>query len=139
MNSTAYAIYEEYFTKTNDAGAAASLTLADVMQTTLDAGQPAAKAEPPRSLTVKQVAENLQLSDEQVLAWIKAGDLQATNVATGKVRPSWRISPAQLAAFERRRASVPATAESPPPRRTRRRRLQPELPAYLRNLHHPTT
>ena len=126
MNNDFYTLYRNYLEKTNqDTSAAASLVLADVLQRSLDTkaagGSQTGSA---RSLTVKQIAERFQVKDQQVLGWIKAGDLPATNIAAaGKVRPSWRISPAQLTAFEGRRASgLPVAAESPPPRKAKRRR-----------------
>jgi len=52
-----------------------------------------------------------------VLTWIRNGELRAVNVAEGMgSRPRWRISPAALEAFIRRRES----AKPPPPRTTKR-------------------
>ena len=154
MNSSAYATYKQYLKETNDVGAAANLTLADANQTLADvmrSTQDANAAEGSQTgvarsltdkLTVKEIAENFKVKEAQVLGWIKSGDLPATDTrAAGKGRPTWRISPAQLAAFEGRRASgqtVPATTEPCPPRKARRRR-QPGIPACLKNLSYPTT
>ena len=55
----------------------------------------------------------------KVLTWIKSGELGAVNMATqaGKL-PRWRISPADLEAFDAARAAVP---QAPATRRPRRK------------------
>jgi excisionase family DNA binding protein len=68
-------------------------------------------------LTPPQLAKKFAVGVEKVLAWIRNGELRAVNVAqTLGGRPRWRISPAALEAFIRRRESAP----SPPPRTTTR-------------------
>jgi excisionase family DNA binding protein len=65
-------------------------------------------------LTPPQLAKKFAVSVEKVLAWIRNGELRAVNVAqTVSGRPRWRISPAALEAFIRRRESA-----APPPPRT---------------------
>ncbi len=50
-------------------------------------------------LLVSDVAKQLQVGSEQILAYINTGKLRATNVGLGKKRPRWRIDPADLQAF----------------------------------------
>ncbi len=56
MNARVKALYDEYLKMTGDNGAAASLTLADVMQSTLDAKTTPAVM-PASVLTVRQASE----------------------------------------------------------------------------------
>lgn len=74
------------------------------------------------SLTPKIIAEQLGTNAEIVISWIHAGQLGATDVsAAGSKRPTWRIDPADLAAFlESRRAKPPAPVD-----RNRRRAKRP--------------
>lgn len=87
MNATVYTIFREYLDKTQqDPAAAASLTLADVLQTTLDtqsqkAGPPAAEAAE-QPMTVAEAARWLRIAPGKVLQWIHGGELPATNIAT---------------------------------------------------------
>jgi hypothetical protein len=69
------------------------------------------------SFTVANICERHGVSPHTVLSWIKTGELRAFSVARqpGAKRPSWRISPEALAAFEARRTPTQETA------RTRRR------------------
>jgi excisionase family DNA binding protein len=48
--------------------------------------------------TVKQIAEEWQVSEGSVLGWIHSGQLRAVNV--GDRRKSWRVSPEALQSFE---------------------------------------
>ncbi len=73
-----------------------------------------------RYLTPPAVAELLGVDVHKVLIWIKCGQLRAVNVGDGPQRPRFRISPADLAAFEA------ARTVQPPMPRIRRRRRQPE-------------
>jgi hypothetical protein len=69
-----------------------------------------------RAYSVSQLAERFSVKPHVILALIRAGELAAKDLrAPGAQRPHWRILPADLAEFERRRASK---AE---PARTRRR------------------
>jgi hypothetical protein len=71
-----------------------------------------------RDLTVTEIAARKQVKPHVVLALIRSGELPATNwAAPGSKRPRWRIAPSDLAAFETRRAAVPA--QQPAPKRKR--------------------
>jgi len=58
-----------------------------------------------KMLTVKGVAEELDVSTEHVLRLIRRGELSATNVATAG-RPNYRVSRAQLDKFLREHATA---------------------------------
>ena len=58
MNGTTWTIYREYLDKTGSETVAASLALADVLQSTLDAGQTSGQREA-TMLTPPQVARRL--------------------------------------------------------------------------------
>jgi excisionase family DNA binding protein len=45
-------------------------------------------------LTVKQVAQHMNVDEATVRRWIQAGDLRAVNI--GRVRPEYRIRPSDL-------------------------------------------
>jgi excisionase family DNA binding protein len=63
-------------------------------------------------VTVKQVAEHLQLSDATVYAMARAGELPAT-----KIGSQWRFDLDEVDAWVRRQAPNPAspsTAQPPP-------------------------
>lgn len=66
--------------------------------------------------TVSAIATLLSISEEQILAHIKAGRLKAVNVGSGTVKPRWRISQAHLDAFLESR-----TATAPVPQARRRK------------------
>ena len=71
-------------------------------------------------LTPADIAASRGINVLKVLGWIKSGELRATNYATsqaGKL-PRWRISPADLEAFDMVRSAVPAP---PVTRRSRRK------------------
>jgi hypothetical protein len=73
-----------------------------------------------RWTTPPKVACELGVDVHAILAWIKAGELRAVNLAAnanGK-RPRWKISPSDLEAFLARRASQAPTTP------VRRRRKQ---------------
>ncbi|MEO2033396.1 MAG: helix-turn-helix domain-containing protein [Planctomycetaceae bacterium] len=76
-------------------------------------------------LTVRQVAELLQVKPQTVREFIAAGWLRAINVASpSALRPRWRIHVTDLAAFENRRsAQQPAQSK-------RRRRQSSEITQY---------
>lgn len=74
----------------------------------------------PRWLTPPAVAEALGVAPEKVVVWIRRGELRAINVAEpGSIRPRYRISQADLEAFERSRQVIP-----PPPTTPRRKRQE---------------
>lgn len=61
----------------------------------------------PQYLTPPQVAKRLAVDPSRVRAWIVNGSLRAINVGDGSQRPRYRISPADLAAFEAARSAGP--------------------------------
>jgi excisionase family DNA binding protein len=50
-------------------------------------------------LTVADVSARLKVSADQILAFIKSGQLRATNIGMGTRRPRWRIDPEALDQF----------------------------------------
>jgi len=71
-------------------------------------------------LTPPEIAERYGISLEKVLNWIRSGDLRALNVATrlGGERPRWKVSIADLLAFQERRVAVPPAAPAQRQKRT---------------------
>jgi excisionase family DNA binding protein len=68
--------------------------------------------------TPPQVAEELGVNADKVVAWIKSGELRAINVAARLGgRPRFRISEADLLAFQERRSAVPI---APRPKRQKK-------------------
>ena len=51
-------------------------------------------------LTPKQVAERHSVDVDNVLAWIRSGELPAINVGKRNGRPRYRVDVVDLAAFE---------------------------------------
>jgi len=71
-----------------------------------------------RWLTPPQVAKLLGIDAGKVVAWIRRGELNASNVALDpRGKPRWRIAPEALQEFLLRRKAV-----APPPPRPRRRK-----------------
>ena len=68
------------------------------------------------------IAKHYAVGVGTVLGWIRSGELAAINVGSGPLRPRWRVMPDALEAFERRRASQPAT-----PARRAKRKKQPDV------------
>ena len=69
-------------------------------------------------LSPSDIAVSRGINVLKVLTWIKSGELKAVNVATCAGRlPRWRISPADLEAFDAARAAVPQAPVSRRPRR----------------------
>jgi excisionase family DNA binding protein len=67
-------------------------------------------------LTVRDVAARVGVAKLDVdRAWIKSGELRATNISSGPGRPTWRIDPDDLERFLAGRRTRPT-----PPRRSRR-------------------
>jgi excisionase family DNA binding protein len=115
MNDTVMQHYAEYLQETGDKAAAASLTLAAVM-TEQGRGAPSPVEQP---MTVSEVARLLRVKPQTVLTWIHSGDMTAANVAPRSGGPPrYRVTPTDLAAFNRDRA---ATTPSAAPRRAIRR------------------
>ena len=70
-------------------------------------------------LSPSDIAVSRGVNTIKVLTWIKTGELKAVNVATCAGRlPRWRISPADLEAFDAARAAVP---QQPVTRRPRQK------------------
>ncbi len=62
---------------------------------------------PPRAriLTSRRIAERLQISEREVLQWLRGGDLRGLWTDDG-----WRVSERGLEAFLEERANIPASA-----------------------------
>lgn len=70
-------------------------------------------------LTPPEAAKLLRVDPHKVVAWIRAGELRASNVATKRGgRPRWRISETDLEAFLASRVPDPPLPRAP--RRGRR-------------------
>ena len=79
------------------------------------------KMKPPRDdqwMTTAEVADQLRIDPDRVVAWIKAGQLVAVNIGDG-AKPRFRVSPGSLADFLEHRRPNPPT---PRPRARQRRR-----------------
>jgi hypothetical protein len=82
---------------------------------------------PPQVLTYYKVAELakvLKVKPEKVQLWIRAGEMEAFNVASKpNGQPQWRITAVALAAFQAKRAAKltgpPVTPSKRPARRHR--------------------
>lgn len=76
-------------------------------------------------LCIDQVATRLGINRDGVSKLIQTGELRAVNVNRNKKakRPTWRIRPEDLDAFEESRLS---TGLSPPAAKTRKKRKQAE-------------
>ena len=74
-----------------------------------------------RAFTVADLALRFTVKPHVILAFIKAGELRALNIAAPAAqRPHWRIMPADLADFEARKAASPDEPAS-----SRRKKKQP--------------
>ncbi len=77
-------------------------------------------------LTPPEIARRFSVDAAKILTWIRSGELRAINTATTTGgRPRYRISPADLAAFEASRAA------GPQPRVVRRRRKTPGITDFF--------
>ncbi len=65
-------------------------------------------------LTVREVASELQVHEETVRRWIRAGELPA--IELGGPRTMYRIRPADLGAFMRQHTRTAAPKHTPPPK-----------------------
>jgi len=72
--------------------------------------------EKPDVLTAAQAAQFLGVNRGQVLTWIRAGELRASNTGKGRLLPRWRIARADLDGFLAGRQPTPPT-----PRKRRER------------------
>ena len=85
------------------------------------------KDQPSGMLTPPKVAKQLGVSPDKILAWIRKGELHATNVAAaGSGRPRYRVSEEDLAKFQAMRQNV-----APPPK-PQRRRKDPNVIEYFK-------
>lgn len=66
-------------------------------------------------MTVREAAEKLGNSRETVRRLILCGDLPAVRTGAGKVRPQYRITEEDLAAFVESRRTRPAIPPPQPP------------------------
>jgi hypothetical protein len=80
-----------------------------------------------QTITPPQLARRWGVHVSKVLAFIRAGELGAVNLALrADGRPRWRILPEAVVDFESRRAAVP-----PVPVSRRRRLLQAPIKEYF--------
>jgi len=137
MNDTTWTIYREYLERTRNESAAASLTLADVLQQQIDA-----KAVPTtpggllagRPMTPQEFARYLRVTTQKVLGWIHRGELTATNVASrDSGRPRYRITADDAARFQQQRAIL---RTQPSVLQRGRRRLPPAPRSPLPPIRH---
>jgi hypothetical protein len=69
-------------------------------------------------MTPPELARRYHVKADKVLAWIRAGELRALNIATTTGgRPRWLILPESIADFEARRSSTPPPRPVRIPRR----------------------
>ena len=98
MNDAVLRLYNDYLEKTSDKAAAASLTLADVMQSSLDArGEPAVLPAAETPLTIKDAAASLGVAAGKVYDLTALGQLRHFRV--GK---SIRFLPADVEEYQQR-------------------------------------
>ncbi len=73
---------------------------------------------------VAELAKLLKVKPEKIQLWIRAGELEAFNVASKPTgQPQWRITAAALAAFQAKRtANLTEPPVTPAPRLPRRYR-----------------
>jgi len=96
--------------------------------TTRAAQRKTPKGQPSGILTPPQVAEKLGVSADKVRGWISRGELNATDVAAeGSSRPRFRISPEDLAEFQKKRQP-----SKPPLKPPRRRKKDPHVIEFFK-------
>jgi excisionase family DNA binding protein len=76
-------------------------------------------------MTVRQVADQLAVDTATIASWIRSGQLKASNVGKGLIRPRWRIALSDLKAFLARRQ-----VQADPPAARRRRRTDHEVTQF---------
>ena len=111
MNETTHATFQEYLNATHDNAAAAALTLADVMQRTLDAGGTPQSGPEQVSLTVREAAQLLNVSAATVYSLCESGDLRHRRIGQG--RGTIRIPREDLEAFRHSTTSRGAIPRTP--------------------------
>jgi hypothetical protein len=78
--------------------------------------------------TPPEVAREYGVEPAKVLAWIRAGELPAINLATKPTgRPRFMIREKDIEAFEERRAAKPPVARTP-----RRKRAQTDIIQFFK-------
>ena len=95
MNDAVLRLYNDYLEKTSDKAAAASLTLADVMQSSLDArGEPAVLPAAETPLTIKDAAARFGVAVGKVHQLTARGSCAITGSASqsASCRQPWRIT-----------------------------------------------
>jgi excisionase family DNA binding protein len=129
MNPAVEQLYADYLQRTNcDTTAAASLTLAEVMQSAKDVNGAVGTPQQNRPLTVPEVAKFLRVRPDKVLSWIRSGRLRGYNVAERESgRPKYRVNPDDLEAFMQQRAIIQPAPKGRPAGRHRR---IPTVPAW---------
>ena len=74
-----------------------------------------------RWVAPREIARQLGISPEKVVGWIRSGQLMATNVGDGAMRPRFRVSPEALERFLAARSTAPA------PRAVRRQKRRTDV------------
>lgn len=110
-------MYDQFFAKTGDPVAAATLTLAQVQA---EGASPSWAAER-GVLNPPDVAERLRVSPDTVHGWIRSGQLKASNLAAPGRRPRYKIRREDLDNFLAKRQPT-----TPPKPARRRRKSAPE-------------
>ena len=82
---------------------------------------------PANTLTVAEVATRYGTTPHTVGAWIRSGELRAVNVSRSRTakRPTWRIPPTAIEAFEAARAP-----QQQPAVKARKRKTNAEVIAF---------
>ena len=70
-------------------------------------------------LTPKEVAADLRCTPKTVLGHVRDGSLRYVNVGRGRLKPSYRFFPTDVAEFKERRAKRDAPCQSIGPRARR--------------------
>ena len=105
MNSTTWTTYREYLDRVSDPAAAASLTLADALQSTLDQRQPDPAT--PSALTIAQAAERLGMSSATVYKMCQSGQLKSFRVGRARRIPLEAVKDLENASGARPPARLP--------------------------------
>lgn len=64
-------------------------------------------------ISTKEAADILDLKRDQIVDFIRAGQIVAIDVSRGGKRPHWRISRASFASFIKARTHTPTPATEP--------------------------
>ena len=84
--------------------------------------------DPLKYVTPPTYARRIRVAREQVVLWIKSGELAALDSSDkpGISRPRWKISPAAIIEFESRRSA------SPPPKKRCRQKRDPSVRSIIK-------